>query len=391
MTERQTPEPRRQHRAWWLPDIPPVSHGEKLVSAAAALLAILVLTASTAHFFGGHALPFLVASMGASSVLLFAAPHSPLAHPWSFSGGHLLSALSGVTAAAFIPDLALASAAAVGGAVLLMLAARCLHPPGGATALFAVLGGEAVRQAGYAFLLVPVGVNVLGLLVLALIINNLTPGRYYPPGWRRVTEPLTESWPFGKFRLGRGDLEAALKAMDAYIDVSETDLAQIFSLAMQHAHARRLGELHCGDIMNREVPTLEYGDTLEQAWTIMRQGKYKGLPVVDRSRRVVGIVTIVDFLKRVDVQTPQPVFQRLADLIRRTLSDHSDKPEVVGQIMSSPAVTVEEGAHIVTLVPLFASNDIHHIPVVDKNRRLTGIVTQSHLVGALYGMKAKLS
>jgi CBS domain-containing membrane protein len=257
--------------------------------------------------------------------------------------------------------------------------------------LFAVLGGEAVRQAGYAFLLVPVGVNVLGLLVLALIINNLTPGRYYPPGLRRVTEPLTESWPFGKFRLGRGDLEAALEDMDAFIDVSETDLAQIFSLAMQHAHARRLGELHCRDIMDREVPALEYGDTLEHAWNLMRAGKHKGLPVVDRSRRVIGIVTVVDFLKRVDVRTPVPVFRRLADLIRRTLSDHSDKPEAVGQIMSAPAVTAEEGAHIVTLVPLFAANDIHHIPVVDRERRLVGLVTQSHLVGALYGMREKVS
>ncbi len=391
MTERQTRETRTQRRAWWLPDIPPLSHSEKLISAAAAVLAILLLAWFTSRYFGGHAVPFLVASMGASAVLLFAAPHSPLAHPWSFAGGHLLSASMGITAAQLIPDVTLAAAVAVGGAVLVMLAGRCLHPPGGATALFAVLGGEAVTQAGYGLLLMPIGVNVLALLVLALIINNLAPDRYYPPGLRRVTEPLTEGWPFGKFRLGRGDLEAALQDMDAFIDVSEADLAQIFSLAMQHAHARRLGELHCGDIMDREVPALEYGDTLERAWQIMREGRYKGLPVIDRSRRVIGIVTIVDFLKRVDVQTPRPVFERLADVIRRSLSDHSDKPEAVGQIMTSPAVTVEEGAHIVTLVPLFASNDIHHIPVVDKHQRLAGLVTQSHLVGALYGTKATLS
>lgn len=391
MTDRQTKDTRPPRRAWWLPDIPPVRHSEKLVSAAAAVLAILSLAAFTMHFFGGHSLPFLVASMGASAVLLFAAPHSPLAHPWSFAGGHLLSALAGVTAAQLIPDITLAAAVAVGAAVLAMLAGRCLHPPGGATALFAVLGGEAVTQAGYGLLLMPVGVNVFVLLVLALIINNLTPGRYYPPGLRRVTEPLTESWPFGQFRLARGDLEAALKGMDSYIDVSETDLAQIFSLAMQHAHARRLGEIRCGDVMNREVPALEYGDTLERAWGIMREGRYKGLPVIDRSRRVIGIVTIVDFLKRVDVQTHQPVFQRLAGLIRRTLDDHSDKPEVVGQIMTSPAVTVEENAHLATLIPLFAANDIHHIPVVDAERRLVGMVTQSHLVGALYARRASVS
>jgi len=391
MSELQASTPRQPQRAWWLPDIPPLSHSEKLVSAAAAILAMLLLSWFTARYFGGHALPFMVASMGASSVLLFSAPHSPLAHPWSFAGGHLLSALVGVTAVTFIPDLTLAAACAVGGAVLVMLVGRCLHPPGGATALFAVLGGEAVTQAGYGFLLVPVGVNVLGLLVLALIINNLIPGRYYPPGLRRVTEPLTESWPFGQFRLARDDLEAALKGMDSYIDVSETDLARIFSLAMQHAHTRRLGEIYCSDIMSTDVPALEYGDTLETAWAIMREGKHKGLPVIDRSRRVIGIVTIIDFLKRVDVRTSQPVFLRLTRLIRRTLSDYSDKPEVVGQIMTAPAVTVAAQAHIATLVPLFAANDIHHIPVVDAERRLAGVVTQSHLVGALYGMKTKLS
>jgi len=112
----------------------------------------------------------LVASMGASAVLMFCVPQSPLAQPWPFVGGHFFSVLIGIGAAQTIPNTALASAVAVGGAIAAMTAFRCVHPPGGAAALTAVVGGPAVTDQGFFFLLEPVAINVgLMLLVVQLI------------------------------------------------------------------------------------------------------------------------------------------------------------------------------------------------------------------------------
>jgi len=122
----------------------------------------------------------LVASMGASAVLLFAVPHGPLSQPWAVFAGHLVSALIGVACSRAIDDPALAGPLAVGLAIGAMHYLRCIHPPGGATALSAVLGGETVQQLGYWFVLTPVLLNALTLLAIALVFNYPFPWRRYP-------------------------------------------------------------------------------------------------------------------------------------------------------------------------------------------------------------------
>ncbi|RZJ40246.1 MAG: hypothetical protein EON86_12810, partial [Brevundimonas sp.] len=107
-------------------------------------------------------LPLLMAaSMGASAVLLFVVPASPLVQPWPLFGGHVVSALTGIAVARLIPDPMIASAVAVAVAIALMSLLRCLHPPGGSTALIGVLGGSAVHGAGLMFALVPIGLNAV--------------------------------------------------------------------------------------------------------------------------------------------------------------------------------------------------------------------------------------
>src|SRR3954471_17041705 len=128
---------------------------------------------------GPAALPYIVAPMGAAAVLLFAAPASPLVQPWSLLVGNLSSTLVGVTVGRLIHDPALAAAVAVAGAIMLMMALRCVHPPGGACALFAAGAGAAGGPAGDGFALWPVGVNTVVLLAVAALVNNLT-GRPYP-------------------------------------------------------------------------------------------------------------------------------------------------------------------------------------------------------------------
>jgi CBS-domain-containing membrane protein len=118
-----------------------VSDREHWISAVGGLIGMLAVFGISYELLGAHASILVVSSMGASSVLLFAAPHGPLSQPWPFAGGHLVSALCGVIAAKLIGEPFLAAAVAVAAAIGFMYWLRCLHPPGGATALFAVMGG----------------------------------------------------------------------------------------------------------------------------------------------------------------------------------------------------------------------------------------------------------
>jgi CBS-domain-containing membrane protein len=129
-------------------------------------------------------LMLLIGSFGASAVLLYGAPKSPLAQPRNVLGGHVLSALVGVSVRFLLPDPAWACAAvAVATAIALMHATGTLHPPGGATALIAVTGGPKVVALGYLFVLVPTGAGAVLLLVVALLVNNLARTRRYPEYW----------------------------------------------------------------------------------------------------------------------------------------------------------------------------------------------------------------
>lgn len=124
---------------------------------------------------------FLIGSFGASSVLVFGATNSPLAQPRNLIGGHLVSAIIGVTVFKFVAqDIWLASALAVSISIVAMQITKTMHPPGGATALLACIGSEKIKSLGYGYVLSPVLSGVLILLVVALVVNNLPKNRNYP-------------------------------------------------------------------------------------------------------------------------------------------------------------------------------------------------------------------
>ncbi len=129
----------------------------------------------------GDGVPVLALSMGATAVLLFALPRSPVAQPWAVVGGHGLASVMGVVCAQWLGVGDVAAAAAVGGAIVAMVWARCIHPPGGGTALAAVLGGEAVRALGYGYVVL-VLLNALWLLAIAMVWHAPFTHRRYP--WR---------------------------------------------------------------------------------------------------------------------------------------------------------------------------------------------------------------
>ena len=129
---------------------------------------------------------FLVGSFGASAVLIYGAPQAEFSQPRNLLGGHIISAIIGVSIYKFVPlDIALLGALAVSLSIVAMHFTRTLHPPGGATALIAVIGSSEVQSTGYLFVVSPIGVGALIMLMVALVVNNLSsnPKRHYPLYW----------------------------------------------------------------------------------------------------------------------------------------------------------------------------------------------------------------
>lgn len=127
---------------------------------------------------------FLVGSFGASAVLVYGIPASPFAQPRNLVLGHMISAFVGVSCAILIKEnTAIAAATAVSVAIMLMHLTRSLHPPGGATALIAIIGGSKIHELGYVYVLTPIGLGALLLLLVALLVNNISPHRRYPQYW----------------------------------------------------------------------------------------------------------------------------------------------------------------------------------------------------------------
>ncbi|MBB1125883.1 HPP family protein [Thiospirillum jenense] len=213
-----------------------VSVTEKLISALGGAIGIAaVVLISQALLPNATGTPLLIASMGASAVLLFAVPHGPLSQPWPFIAGHLLSAVIGVSCAQWLGTQWWSAAIAVGLSIGVMHLLRCIHPPGGATALTAVIGGDAIHALGYQFVLLPVGLNVLVLLIIAFAFNGLFRWRRYPAALiPRPPVPVVNTHShYQPPIIEHAHLVAALSQIDSYIDISEQDLLRIYELATQ--------------------------------------------------------------------------------------------------------------------------------------------------------------
>ncbi|MEW6256777.1 MAG: HPP family protein [Pseudomonadota bacterium] len=327
------------------------------------------------------ALPLLIAPMGASSVLLFAVPSSPLAQPWSILGGNLVAGLVGVTTLRLVGDPLMAAALACGLAIGVMLALRCLHPPSGAVALTVVLGGPSVEAAGYGFILSPILLNSALLLGAALAFNALM-GRPYPaPGSApaRTAEPS----PLGRLGFSADDLDAALKQYDRLLDVSRADLEQVLRLAEVRAYARRSGRTRCADIMTRDVVAVAPDTSMKEALRLLRAHHVKALPVTTEDARVIGVVTQTDLLDKASWGAKGPYVtlgQRLRHVVRLAGAPQGS----VQEIMTTPVRSARPDTPAADLVPLMAEGGLHAMPVVDANGQLAGIVTQSDLIAALF-------
>jgi len=213
------------------------SHREKLISGLGGFTGILLVLVTTQQVVHAEDASLVIASMGASAVLLFAVPHGPLSQPWALGGGQLVSAFIGVSCYLFIPSLHIAAASAVGLSIIAMYYLRCIHPPGGATALSAVMAGPSVHSLGYQFMLTPVLINVLIIFAVAMLYNSLFYWRRYPSilikrSTIEGTEKETSESP------GQKQLDHALQQMNHFVDISNEDLKNIFQLVQRNTSTR---------------------------------------------------------------------------------------------------------------------------------------------------------
>ncbi len=371
-----------------IPELMPVGPRERIRSALGALIGVLGTgVISHAAVGDGASVPAMIAPMGASAVLLFAAPASPLAQPWSILGGNLFAAVVGVTAARFVPDPYVAAGIAIGVAIALMMAFKCLHPPSGAVALTAVLGGPAITHLGYDFVVWPVLANSAVILGVALVFNNLT-GRPYPHPHAQHTAGPAEGPRSAQDALAAADIDAALANFGQLLDVERGDLEAILRDAQLRAYARRSGLTVCGEIMSRDAIAIAPQAPMKEALELLRRHHIKALPVTDETSKVLGIVTQTDLLDKAvwGALGPRLGFRTR---VRLTLTRIRAPHGAVEDIMTTSVLTVRAETPVVDAILAMSQTGLHHLPVVDDGGRLVGIVAQTDVVSALLADGAK--
>jgi len=205
---------------------------ENMLSLIGGFLSIFFILITSYWLLDPQTAVYIVPSMGATAVLLFAAPHVPFSQPWNVFGGHLLSAAVGVACWHWIPNVTIAASASVGVAIGVMYFTKCIHPPGGATALAMVIGSERLHDLGYAYILQPIFINTVTILVVAVVFNYPFKWRRYPAYLRPMSKPdklsMVET---GYAPINHGDFVYALSHIETYVDIDEADLIKIYQLA----------------------------------------------------------------------------------------------------------------------------------------------------------------
>jgi len=205
-----------------------VVNSEKTVATIGGMLAIFCCFYATVYFTGDAGSVAILPSMGASAVLLFAVPHGQLSTPWAFLGGNILSAIVGVTCATLIEPMLIAAPIAVALSILVMHLTRSLHPPGGATALAAVIGGPTIHGLGYWYVITPTLINCSILFLIAMIFNNLFHWRRYPQSFMRYQ---SVGYPPDTRRIKMQHIHQAIQRSDLVIDASDEQIKRVVDLA----------------------------------------------------------------------------------------------------------------------------------------------------------------
>jgi len=336
---------------------------ERILSGVGALCGLAISSLISWYVLGGIN-AWYIAPMGASSVLLFAVPNSPLAQPWNVIIGNILAGVIGVTCTQLLADSTTAFSLAVGFAIFMMMTTDSLHPPSGAVAITAVLGGDAVHRLGFHFILYPVLLNSILLLLFAVFFNRLI-GRHYPLT-AHLNERSKDPTPTQKVSIQPKDIEYALDHHTELLDISQYDLEKIILQAQVHANERSMSTFVCQDIMSRDVIRLHEEDDIYQALDKFKSVNLMSLPVVNAQEKLVGTLALYE----------------VVEWFKGATDPRNSWQHYVKQIMSRRVVTVEPSQPIQDLVPYFVEKSFNYIPVVEQER-LIGIVSRADMIAAL--------
>lgn len=308
---------------------------------------------------------YLIAPFGASAVLVFAVPSSPLAQPWSVVVGNGVSALVAVLLSRLLPPGLPLVALALGGAIAAMILARALHPPGGAVALTAALSPEAMQHLGLWFVLAPVLLGS-GLLVGLAVIWAQATGRHYP--FRQFAAPnahgTSDPPPPERLGLTEAELTAILDRYRQSLNLGVEDLARLIAAAELEAARHRGAPEPVGAIMSRDLVTLPPEAPLRAVTAAFARHGFGTLPVVGQGGRYLGLIAQSRLLAALTARRLPWVRHRAASL------------------MQTGTPVAQAATPVAALLPMLAEGACDAVPVLE-GERLIGIVTRSDLIAAL--------
>jgi CBS domain-containing membrane protein len=334
---------------------------------------------------------YLIAPFGATSVLIFAVPNSPLAQPWSAVVGNTLAAVVGVAVVQVVEDPALRIALSVSLSIMALSLARAVHPPAGAVAMTAVMNPDAIHELGFRFALAPVALGSALLVAIAILYAHLT-GRRYPfrhfddeSAHHTADHPAVE-----RLGLSEEELTDILRRYRQSLNLGVEDLARLIGAAEMQAASHQADPLTAADIMSRDLVTVHPDTPLSEVADLFRLHAFTSLPVVDEHDRFQGVIFQLHLIRRAR-EDALHLKLGFAAAMARLVDPRRATPVRASDIMATGSPRVAPTTPVSALLPLLAENESDAVPVMTQDRTIVGIVTQSDLIAALARQHLRLS
>lgn len=345
---------------------------DRLIAGSGALFGISTAALTCGYLAHGDlSSALLVAPMGASAVLLFAVPASPLAQPWPIIGGNTLSAIVGLVIGHLVPYPGLAAGLAVGLSIIIMSLTRSLHPPGGAMALGSALGGRAVTEWGLLFPLFPVALNALLLVAVGIVWHRIGSRNYPHKAASPVPSPhlTADQPPAARLGFTAEDIDAVLSSMHETFDIDRDDLETLLGRIEQRALRRAHPDILCRDVMSRDVVSVDIATPAEEALKIMAAHRLIRIPVTaqgafigmsDLSGISQGQPLEAHLAGTATGRADDPVFAHLPALVEgdQTVVILDEGGAIAGLLTQTDMLAI-----LSRLVPFAASSTEKHAPV----------------------------
>ncbi|WP_417271075.1 HPP family protein [Celeribacter sp.] len=325
---------------------------------------------------------YLVAPFGASAVLLFAVPNSPLAQPWSAIVGNTVAAVVSVAVCLTVADPTLRVALAVGLAIVATILCRAVHPPSGAVAMTAAMSPEAIEALGFWFALAPVAAGTTFIVALATIYARLT-GRHYPI--RQFDDPSKQGTldrnPVERLGLSEEELTELLGRYRQSFNLGVEDFARLLGAAELQAATHSSDAMTAQDIMSRDLITVRENSTLSEVAELFKHHRFASLPVTGPDAKYLGIIFQIHLIRqaREDALRLERGFRAA---FKRLLDSNWDRPIRAGEIMDVAGPRATPQTPIGSLVLMMVDSEVDAVPVLDGDR-VTGIVTRTDMFAAM--------